>query len=62
METAGRGGKVRIGSGLLGIRAAELLDTVERPIAKLSLAGAKVNVSMKPREIVTLRLRFGKRE
>ena len=62
IETAGRGGRARTGSGLLRIRAAELLDTVERPIRRLSVARGMASLGIKPREIVTLRLRFGKRE
>ena len=56
METAGRASNVRIVSGLLAIRSAELLDNVENPIRKLNVRNSSGSIQLRPREIVTLRL------
>lgn len=58
MEISGVGKDVKIGSGILKIKSAEVLDMVEKKLSDLKVNRGGISIKMKPREIVTLRLRI----
>ena len=62
MENGGKSGAIRIESGILRVRSAELLDNVENTIRDLAVKNGCVELQIKPREIVTLRLRLSDKE
>ena len=60
MEMSGAAKYVRVGSGIMKIKSAEVLDMVERKTADLPVKRGSISIKMKPREIVTLRLRVSR--
>jgi hypothetical protein len=55
METGGSESEVTIKPGLLTIAAPWLVDNVERPIRALKLDHGLIKLSLRPREIITIR-------
>jgi alpha-mannosidase len=58
METAGSESAVTIAPGLLTIAGPEFVDNIERPICLLAFDG-QLRLTLRPREIVTIRFRSG---
>ena len=62
METAGHARSIQIRSGVLNIRAAELVDNVERSVKSLSVRKGEVELTLGPREVAAVAIRFGEPE
>jgi len=58
METAGTGSTLVAGPALCRIKGARLLDNVEREMGVLPVERGRVQVSLRPREILSLKLTF----